>query len=81
MPAFLCCALAGVFGPACAQEREAPTPEEIQAAETAPHDDARSFFKHLVQIETGHKKLLEAEYDYYAANGFYFDQREFSLEM
>ncbi len=36
MPAFLCCALSWAFGPACAQEREAPTPEEIQAAESAP---------------------------------------------
>ncbi len=35
-PVFLCCALAGAFGPVYAQEREAPTPEEIRAAESAP---------------------------------------------
>jgi rubrerythrin len=52
-----------------------------EAAETAPNEEARSFFSHLVKIESGHQKLLAAEYDYYAANGFYFDQREFSLEM
>ncbi|UCC93784.1 MAG: ferritin family protein [Thermoplasmata archaeon] len=52
-----------------------------EAAETAPNEDAKSFFQRMVEIETGHQKLLEAEYDYYAANGFYFDQREFSLEM
>jgi rubrerythrin len=52
-----------------------------EASETAPNDDAKSFFDHMVKIESGHQKLVEAEYDYYAANGFYFDQREFSLEM
>jgi hypothetical protein len=36
VPVLLGCALAGVFGPACAQEREAPTPEETQRAESAP---------------------------------------------
>ena len=64
-----------------AETEEAAVMYYKEAAETAPNDDARSIFKHLVQIETGHQKLLEAEYDYYAANGFYFDQREFSLEM
>jgi len=34
--ALLCCTLAGVFGPAYAQEREPPTPEEIRAVESAP---------------------------------------------
>ncbi len=64
-----------------AETEEAAVMYYKEAAETAPNDDARSFFKHLVQIETGHQKLLEAEYNYYAANGFNFDQREFSLEM
>ena len=35
-PVLLCSALAGTFGPAGAQEKEAPTPEEIQIAESAP---------------------------------------------
>ncbi len=35
-PVFLCYTLFGVIGSACAQEQEAPTPEEIQAAESAP---------------------------------------------
>jgi rubrerythrin len=52
-----------------------------EAAETATNEDAKSFFRKMVEIESGHQKLLEAEYDYYSANGFYFDQREFSLEM
>jgi rubrerythrin len=52
-----------------------------EAAETAPNEDAKSFFQRMVTIESGHQKLVAAEYDYYAANGFYFDQREFSLEM
>lgn len=52
-----------------------------EAATTVQNEDARQFFEHLVKIESGHAKVLEAEYDYYAANGFYFDMREFSLEM
>ena len=42
---------------------------------------AKEFFSRMVDIESGHLKLLEAEADYYSANGFYFDVREFSLEM
>ncbi len=64
-----------------AETEEAAVKYYTEAAMTAPHDDAKSFFRKMVEIETGHQKLLEAEYDYYAANGFYFDQREFSLEM
>lgn len=52
-----------------------------EAAQSAEAEDVRSFFEHLVEIEEGHERLLQAEYDYYAANGFYFDMREFSLEM
>ena len=36
LPAVISCVLSGVFGPACAQEQEAPTAEEIQVAENAP---------------------------------------------
>jgi len=65
-----------------AAETEAAAVEYYrEAAMTAPHEDAKEFFSRLVTIESGHQKLLEAEYDYYAANGFYFDMREFSLEM
>ena len=64
-----------------AETEEAAVKYYREAAETAPNEDARSFFEKMVEIETGHQRLLEAEYDYYAANGFYFDQREFSLEM
>ena len=65
-----------------AAETEAAAVEHYrEAALTAPNDDAQEFFSRLVDIESGHQKLLEAEYDYYAANGFYFDTREFSLEM
>jgi rubrerythrin len=64
-----------------AETEEAAVRYYKEAAETAPNEDARSFFEHLVKIETGHHKMLEAEYDYYAANGFYFDMREFSLEL
>lgn len=52
-----------------------------RAAETAPNEEAKEFFSRMVDIESGHLKLLEAEADYYSANGFYFDMREFSLEM
>jgi rubrerythrin len=52
-----------------------------EAAELAPSEDGKSFFRRMVEIESGHQKMLSAEYDYYAANGFYFDMREFSLEM
>lgn len=52
-----------------------------KAAEGATSDEARVLFMDLVRIERGHEALLQAEYDYYAANGFYFDSREFSLEM
>ena len=65
-----------------AAESEAAAVEYYrEAAETAPSEDAKRFFQHLVGIESGHQKMLDAEYDYYAANGFYFDVREFSLEM
>jgi rubrerythrin len=64
-----------------AETEEAAVKYYQEAAETAPAPDAKSFFEHLVKIESGHQKVLEAEYDYYAANGFYFDMREFSLEM
>jgi len=65
-----------------AAETEAAAVEHYrEAALTAPHEDAKEFFTRLVMIEQGHQRLLEAEYDYYAANGFYFDMREFSLEM
>jgi hypothetical protein len=36
LPILLCCALSLLSGPACAQEDEPPTPEEIEAAENAP---------------------------------------------
>ncbi|MFH1763595.1 MAG: hypothetical protein ABIF09_05315 [Gemmatimonadota bacterium] len=36
LPMFLSCALGVAFGPASAQEGEAPTPEEVRAAESAP---------------------------------------------
>jgi rubrerythrin len=64
-----------------AETEEAAVKYYREAAETAPNEDAKSFFQRMVTIETGHQKLLEAEYDYYSANGFYFDQREFSLEL
>ena len=64
-----------------AETEEAAVKYYREAMETAPNEDARSFFQHMVDMETGHQRLLEAEYDYYSANGFYFDQREFSLEM
>ncbi len=64
-----------------AETEEAAVMYYQEAAETAPSGDAREFFTRMVDIESGHQKLLEAEYDYYAANGFYFDVREFSLEM
>jgi rubrerythrin len=65
-----------------AAESEAVAVEHYrEAAARAPNEDAKRFFQHLVDIESGHQKMLDAEYDYYAANGFYFDVREFSLEM
>ena len=65
-----------------AAEREAEAVDYYrQAAETAPNEEAKEFFSRMVDMEEGHQKLLEAEYDYYSANGFYFDMREFSLEM
>lgn len=63
-----------------ADTEEAAVSYYREAAESAPNEDAKSFFEHLVKIESGHQKVLEAEYDYYSANGFYFDMREFSLE-
>jgi rubrerythrin len=64
-----------------AETEEAAVNYYREAAETTPNEDAKEFFQRMVTIENGHQKLLEAEYDYYSANGFYFDQREFSLEM
>ncbi len=50
------------------------------AGKGATTDEARELFRQLVEIEEGHEALLQAEYDYYSANGFYMDAREFSLE-
>lgn len=50
------------------------------AGKGATTDEERELFRQLVEIEEGHEALLQAEYDYYSANGFYMDAREFSLE-
>jgi len=50
------------------------------AGKGATTDEAKALFRQLVEIEEGHEALLQAEYDYYSANGFYMDAREFSLE-
>jgi len=51
------------------------------AAEEAETGEARVLFEHLVDIERGHERLLQAEHDHFSANGMYFDDREFNLEM
>jgi len=51
------------------------------AADSAETGEARVLFEHLVDIERGHERLLQAEYDHFSANGMYFDAREFNLEM
>lgn len=42
---------------------------------------AREIFNWLVGEETGHLLILKAEYDNRSGSGFYFDSREFSLEV
>lgn len=47
-------------------------------AELPPRD--RGLFERFVQIEEGHKAIVQAEMDSVAGLGFWFDIQEFSLE-
>ncbi len=42
---------------------------------------AREIFNWLVNEEAGHLLILKAEYDSRSGSGFYYDDREFSLEV
>lgn len=43
-------------------------------------DEWKQFFKRFVQIEEGHKAIVQAEIDSVSGTGYWFDFREFSLE-
>ncbi len=51
-----------------------------EAARHAQDPLAKEVYQKLAQEEEKHLKLFEAEYDYVARSGFYFDDREFSTE-
>ncbi len=42
--------------------------------------DAFALYTYLIEQETGHRIILEGEYDYLSGTGFWFDIREFDLE-
>ena len=43
-------------------------------------DDGRRMFARFVEIEEGHRAVVEAEIDAVSGSGFWFDLREFDLE-
>ena len=44
-------------------------------------DDARKLFRRFLEIEDGHRAIVEAELDATEQNGFWFDCREFNQEL
>jgi len=42
--------------------------------------EGRQMFARFVEIEAGHKAIVQAELDYVTGTGFWFDVREFDLE-
>lgn len=51
-----------------------------EAAEKTEDPSGRALFKRLADWEEEHRRLLEAEHDYLANNGFYLGIAEFQLE-
>jgi rubrerythrin len=43
-------------------------------------EEGQKFFERFVEIEEGHRAIVQAEIDYLTGSGFYFDFREFDLE-
>jgi len=43
--------------------------------------EGQNFFSHFLEIEEGHVMLVQAELDCLTGTGFWFDMREFSLEL
>lgn len=50
-------------------------------AETNPDTNAKTMFARLVEMEQAHYELLQAEIDAIEKTGFWFNLREFSLEI
>ena len=46
-----------------------------------PPEDGRRLFERFVEIEAGHEAIVAAEINAVTGMGFWFDSREFSLEM
>jgi len=44
-------------------------------------EEGRNLFARFVEIEEGHQAIVQAEIDAVSGLGFWFDSREFSLEM
>lgn len=44
-------------------------------------DEGQKMFERFVEIEEGHQAIVQAEIDSVSGMGFWFDSREFSLEM
>lgn len=44
-------------------------------------DEGQQLFGQFIQIEEGHQAIVQAEIDYLTGTGFWFDFREFSLEV
>jgi rubrerythrin len=42
--------------------------------------DGRAMYTYLIEQETGHRTILQGEYDYLNRTGFWFDFQEFGLE-
>ncbi len=51
-----------------------------RALEEASSDREKDFFSTMVEVEEGHRKLLEWEHDYLVRSGFWCDHREFTVE-
>lgn len=50
-------------------------------AEIATDPKVKDFFKKLADVESKHYSIIEAELDFLLKDGFWFDTKEFSLEM
>jgi len=43
-------------------------------------EEGQQFFAHFVEIEEGHRAIVQAEIDYLTGSGYWFDFREIDLE-
>ena len=59
---------------------EVETSEFYQKMVRELPDEGRALFERFVEIEEGHKAIVQAEIDYVTGLGFWFDIAEFRLE-